>query len=76
MNPVLLDLGIVKIYWYSIMILMAFLVGGTLAIKEGGKWKIYLPSLIAYGERGAGQNIGPNATLIFEVELLEIVEAQ
>jgi len=45
-------------------------------MKEGGKWKIYLPSLIAYGERGAGQNIGPNATLIFEVELLEIVEEQ
>ena len=43
-------------------------------MKVGGKWKIYLPSLIAYGERGAGQNIGPNQTLIFEVELLEIVE--
>lgn len=45
-----------------------------LMMKEGSKWKIYLPSLIAYGERGAGQNIGPNTTLIFEVELLEIVE--
>lgn len=41
----------------------------------GSKWKIYLPSQIAYGERGAGGDIGPNAALIFEVELLEIVPA-
>lgn len=40
----------------------------------GSKWKIYLPSDLAYGERGAGADIGPNTTLIFEVELLEIVE--
>lgn len=40
----------------------------------GSKWKIYLPSNIAYGERGAGGDIGPNAALIFEVELLEIVK--
>jgi FKBP-type peptidyl-prolyl cis-trans isomerase len=40
----------------------------------GSKWKIYLPSQIAYGERGAGGDIGPNAALIFEVELLEIVK--
>lgn len=40
----------------------------------GSKWKIYLPSNIAYGERGAGGDIGPNSALIFEVELLEIVE--
>lgn len=40
----------------------------------GSKWKIYLPASIAYGERGAGADIGPNATLIFEVELLEIVK--
>lgn len=43
-------------------------------MKEGAKWKIYLPADIAYGERGAGQDIGPNTTLIFEVELLEILE--
>jgi len=42
----------------------------------GSKWKIYLPSEIAYGERGAGGDIGPNAALIFEVELLEIVKAE
>lgn len=40
----------------------------------GSKWKIYLPSDLAYGERGAGGDIGPNETLIFEVELLEIVK--
>jgi len=40
----------------------------------GSKWKVYLPSAIAYGERGAGGEIGPNAALIFEVELLEIIK--
>lgn len=40
----------------------------------GSKWKIYLPAELAYGERGAGGQIGPNSVLIFEVELLEIVE--
>lgn len=40
----------------------------------GSKWKIYLPSNIAYGERGAGNDIKPNSALIFEVELLEIVK--
>ena len=40
----------------------------------GSKWKVYLPSNIAYGERGAGADIGPNSALIFEVELLEIVK--
>ncbi len=40
----------------------------------GSKWKVYIPSALGYGERGAGGDIGPNAALIFEVELLEIVE--
>jgi len=38
----------------------------------GSKWKLYVPSDLAYGEQGAGQTIGPNTTLIFEVELLSI----
>jgi len=42
-------------------------------MPEGAKWKLYIPSDLAYGARGAGQKIGPYTTLIFEVELLEIM---
>jgi len=41
-------------------------------MKEGSKWEVAIPSDLAYGERGAGANIGPNEPLVFEIELLEI----
>ncbi len=44
-------------------------------MKEGSKWQLFVPSKLAYGERGAGSQIGPNATLIFEIELIEIEKA-
>ncbi len=41
-------------------------------MKEGAKWQLYVPAALAYGERGAGPMIGPNSTLLFEVELISI----
>ncbi len=45
-------------------------------MKEGAKYTIYSPSELAYGPAGSPPNIGPNATLIFEMELLEVKPAQ
>jgi FKBP-type peptidyl-prolyl cis-trans isomerase len=45
------------------------------AMPVGSKWEIVIPSEKAYGKRGKGSDIGPNETLVFEVELLEIVAA-
>jgi FKBP-type peptidyl-prolyl cis-trans isomerase FklB len=43
-------------------------------MKEGSKWELFIPPDLAYGEKGAGNVIGPNATLVFEVELLSFKE--
>lgn len=45
---------------------------GVQLMKEGGKFEFYIPSELAYGSRGAGGDIGPDETLIFEVELLKV----
>ena len=45
---------------------------GLQLVKAGGKAKLYIPSALAYGERGAGAKIGPNEALVFEVELVSI----
>lgn len=42
-------------------------------MSAGSKWRLYIPSDLAYGKRGAGGAIGPDSTLIFDVELLEII---
>lgn len=43
-------------------------------MKEGDKWRLYIPSDLAYGSQGAGGIIGPNSTLIFDVELLRVIK--
>ncbi len=45
-------------------------------MKEGTKWQVFIPSDLAYGDKGAGGMIGPNAVLIFDVELISIKEAE
>jgi FKBP-type peptidyl-prolyl cis-trans isomerase FklB len=41
-------------------------------MEEGAKWQLFIPPILAYGERGMGGVIGPDATLIFEIELISI----
>ena len=45
---------------------------GLQLMKEGGKNRFFIPSELAYGKRGSGIDIGPDETLIFEVELLQV----
>jgi FKBP-type peptidyl-prolyl cis-trans isomerase FklB len=58
----------------------SFVVGGVIKgwtealqlMPVGSKWKLFVPPALAYGEKGAGADIAPNSTLIFEVELLSV----
>ena len=43
-------------------------------MPEGSKWRLYIPYDLAYGDRGAGQDIPPYATLVFDIELIKIVK--
>jgi len=45
---------------------------GLQLMPTGSKWRFFIPPHLGYGERGAGSQIGPNSTLIFEVELLDV----
>ena len=42
-------------------------------MKEGSKWMLYIPWRLAYGDKGTGKFIGPNETLVFEVELIAVM---
>jgi len=48
---------------------------GLRMTREGGRVRLYIPSELAYGEKGAGSVIGPNAVIIFEVELIAVVKS-
>lgn len=61
-EPATLGVGQVIKGWQEALMMM----------PVGSKWQIYVPSHLAYGERGAGKVITPNSTLIFDIELLEI----
>eukprot|EP01029_Cantina_marsupialis_P023773 TRINITY_DN5993_c0_g1_i3.p1 TRINITY_DN5993_c0_g1~~TRINITY_DN5993_c0_g1_i3.p1 ORF type:complete len:279 (+),score=0.63 TRINITY_DN5993_c0_g1_i3:680-1516(+) len=43
-------------------------------MPEGSSWRLFIPSDLAYGERGGGEKIGPNETLIFDIDLVKVVE--
>lgn len=49
---------------------------GVQLMSPGAKYKFFIPAALAYGERGAGNRIGPNETLVFEVELLSVEKAK
>ena len=61
-EPATFSLGSIIPGWQEVLQLM----------KPGDKWSVVLPPELAYGEKGAGQLIGPNEVLLFDIELLEI----
>jgi len=61
-EPATFGVGQVIKGWQEVLPLMA----------AGSKWQVFIPSDLAYGEHGAGGSIGPNETLIFDIELLEV----
>ena len=61
-EPATFNVGQVINGWKEILPLM----------KEGDKWQVFIPSNLAYGERGQGATIGPNETLIFDIELIKV----
>lgn len=44
---------------------------GVQLMEKGSKWRFFIPPHLGYGERGAGAKIGPNSTLVFDVELID-----
>ncbi|HLQ26082.1 MAG TPA: FKBP-type peptidyl-prolyl cis-trans isomerase [Acidiferrobacterales bacterium] len=63
-EPATFPLGGVIKGWQEVLPLM----------QTGAKWQVFIPADLAYGETGAGQAIGPNETLVFEIELISIKE--
>ena len=61
-EPITFDVNGVIPGWTEALLLM----------KEGDKWELYIPHELAYGERGAGGQIPPYSTLVFEVELIKV----
>ena len=61
-EPATFNVGQVIAGWKEILPLM----------KEGDKWQVFIPSNLAYGERGQGGSIGPNEALVFDIELIKV----
>jgi len=61
-EPATFALGSIIPGWQEVLQLM----------NPGDKWKVVIPPELAYGEQGAGQSIGPNETLVFDIELIEV----
>ncbi len=61
-EPVTFQIANIINGWQQALILMS----------EGAKWQVFIPPTLAYGSGGAGQNIGPSETLVFEIELVSI----